>query len=234
MRVRLPLPAQLGGIIKKSINESFFAEWSSDMAYILGYIAADGCLIKRSNRINSWILNITSKDFEHLKKINLALGSDYLIGRKTNGLIDHYFQLQISNKVICQQLLDLGITTNKTLSLQPLSVPDYYFGDYVRGYFDADGSVYIYMVNNCWQIKSQICSASRQFLEELTDKLTLTLKIPCKTIYRNRPQGKKNLMYKNAFYINDSEKLFNFLYGNQPNLYLERKYKVFEKWQRKL
>ena len=43
----------------RDFNADFFKKWSPDMAYILGYIAADGCVVSTRDG-TSYILNITS------------------------------------------------------------------------------------------------------------------------------------------------------------------------------
>ena len=48
------------------------------MAYVLGYIVADGCItVDQRREKNPFSLNITSKDEEHLYKIRLALKSEH-------------------------------------------------------------------------------------------------------------------------------------------------------------
>ena len=37
--------------------------------------------------------------------------------------------------------------------------------------------------------------------------------------------------YNICFYIDDSEKLAKFMYGNNPKLYLDRKKKIFDEWK---
>ena len=86
---------------KIKINKDFFKEWSSDMAYVLGFIVADGCVIKRKNRIDSYVLNITSKDKSILLKIKKALNSDHILSIKFNSSRMPYNQLQICSSEIC-------------------------------------------------------------------------------------------------------------------------------------
>lgn len=39
------------------------------------------------------------------------------------------------------------------------------------------------------------------------------------------------IRYEICYYIDDCEKLGQFMYQNNPSLYLPRKYQVFEKWK---
>lgn len=137
------------------------------MAYILGFVVADGCVCKRKGRRESYIFNITSKDKEILLKIRRSIGSDHPIGIKYNSLKMPYSYISICSRVICEDLIKLGINPRKTYNLNPIKVPCKYFSDFVRGFFDGDGSVYTYKVNGTPQIKVGFVSVSLPFLLNL-------------------------------------------------------------------
>ena len=44
---------------KIKINQDFFKTWSPEMAYVLGFAVADGCIIKRNNGLDSYVVNET-------------------------------------------------------------------------------------------------------------------------------------------------------------------------------
>ncbi len=70
-------------IATKNINQNIFKTWSSEMAYLLGYIFADGCItFDKSREGNPYTLNITSADKMHLYKIRKSLGSNHKVGNK--------------------------------------------------------------------------------------------------------------------------------------------------------
>ena len=142
-------------LLKEFINERFFQKWNAEMAYVLGYIAADGSIIIRKGRKSEqFIVNITSADKNHLIKIKNILRAKYKIGQKLSGSGNIAYQLQISNSEMAKSLIKLGILPRKTYSLSSLKIPGKYFADFVRGFFDGDGTVYIYSVNGTPQIKS--------------------------------------------------------------------------------
>ncbi|MFH1509925.1 MAG: LAGLIDADG family homing endonuclease [Candidatus Nealsonbacteria bacterium] len=216
----------------KRVNKDFFKYWSEEMSYVLGYIVADGCVIKRKNRLNSYILNITSKDKKHLLEIKKILGFDYPISIKNNSKGMSCSQIQICNKEICKDLIDLGILSRKTYCLGSIKVPENYFSDFARGFFDGDGTVYIYQVNGTPQIKAGFVSSSYQFITEFNQQLCEKLNIPVKTIHKKiSKKAKRIIQHDICFYINDCDKLAEFLYKNNPILFLSRKRKVFEKWK---
>jgi len=205
------------------------------MAYILGFIVADGSVWKRKNRKDSYVMNITSKDREHLEEIQKAMSSQYKLGLKSSGSTDEkkYSYIQISNKEICKDLINLGVIPRKTYNgLNPIKVSDRYFSDFVRGFFDGDGSVYIYKVNKTLQIKVGFVSSSLSFITGFNQQLCENLNISTKSVHQKiDKQGARMISYDICFYIDDCEKLAEFMYGNNPTLYLSRKRKVFEKWK---
>ncbi len=217
--------------MQKLIDTEFFKKWTHDSAYLIGYICADGCVHKRSNRNNSYILTITSKDKDHLHKINTILSSNYAISKKIGGSGSISYNLSISNTELCLDLINLGITPRKTFTISKVDVPDSLFCDFLRGYFDADGSIYIYKVNNTWQLKLALVSASKNFLELLEREISFRLQLERKNIYTFQGKGKNNPLHSLVFYINDGQKFLKFIYKNSPHIFLERKYEVFNKWK---
>lgn len=205
------------------------------MVYILGFIVADGCIfVKRTRKRDGgkqYVLDITSKDYsllEGIKKVMMAgqkIGVKY--GSYTGG---RSFHIQIGHQEICKDLLSLGVMPRKTYNLKPMEISKQYFPDFSRGFFDGDGSVYIYLVNNTPQIKASICSASRPFLQDFNRRVCGELKIPVKSLHEDRSNESGIAKYYIDFYIDDCEKLYEFMYGNNPSLYLLRKRKIFEKW----
>ncbi len=121
----------------------------------------------------------------------------------------------------------------KTYNLNPIRVPDQYFPDFVRGFFDGDGTVYLYRVNDTPQIKAGFISSSLSFLDDFNQKLCEKLNIPQKNIHRDLPKNnnQKLIRYSINFYINDCEKFAELMYRNDPTLYLPRKRRIFEEWQ---
>jgi len=70
------------------VNAEFFQSWSADMAYVLGVVCADGCLVEHGNGYHC--LNITSKDVSWLQQLQRTLQAEQKIGIKRRA-----YQLQI-------------------------------------------------------------------------------------------------------------------------------------------
>ena len=222
---------------KLPVNENFFKDWTHEMSYILGFAVADGCVgvkrIRKKDGDKQYYFNITSKDRSHLENIKRVMAAQQKIYSKYSGYTgkkDYYF-IQIGHQEICRDLLNLGIQPRKTYNLEPIKVPGEYFPDFVRGFFDGDGSVYIYKVNGTPQIKASFVSSSLSFISKFNQELCQNLNIPSKAIHQDISKRGKMTRYSICCYIDDCEKLAEFMYRNNPSLYLPRKRRVFEKWK---
>jgi hypothetical protein len=127
------------------------------MAYIFGLWCADGCIY------NGKIFDITlhKKDKYILKKIAKEL--DY-----QGNLIDYVdrqaSRINFSCVVIYNDLISLGGSECKNLTLAFPQIPKEYLADFIRGYFDGDGSIWNVKGN---RINTSFYSGSKKFLLEL-------------------------------------------------------------------
>ena len=189
--------------------------WSSDIAYLVGLITADGCLYRNGRHIN-----LTSKDLELLVYLNNILGKSYKISQKMGGFNTVAYQINFSNTAFYDFLLQAGLTPAKSLSLLALNIPNEYYADFVRGYFDGDGTIYGYQDHrwkSSYMFYTSFASGSKIFLRWLqyTNNQLLEIK-PGKLSYSTRA-------YKLTYAKTSSKKLFESLY--YPNcICLRRKY----------
>ena len=63
--------------IQRNVNQDFFKKWSPNMAYVLGFFAADGNMI--INKRGAHFIEFQINDLELLKNIRRALNSDHKI-----------------------------------------------------------------------------------------------------------------------------------------------------------
>jgi hypothetical protein len=121
-------------------------------AYIVGFIAADGALVKIKNTDTSnFALTITIKDTDIaiLEFIKSEIGNSHNIqhivrpSSYDKSKIIHHVRLSFVNKEITDALIKLGITNNKSLSMDNIinNIPIEYKKAFIIGYFDGDGSV---------------------------------------------------------------------------------------------
>lgn len=203
------------------------------MAYVLGFFAADGCMSK--NKRGAHFIEFQSIDKEIIYKIRDALKSNLKIGeyQSEHKNYNRRYSLQIGSKKIFNDLIKLGMTPNKSLTIKLPTIPEKYFQHFVRGYFDGDGNVTIstYVRANRNNKKSRtilsgFISGSKKFLEKLHINLKKVAGVNGGTLYYHS-KG-----YSLFFSVNDSLILYNFMYKNlhYSNLFLARKKQIFEKY----
>ena len=197
------------------------------MAYVLGFFAADGCMLKNNRGAHFIEFHITDKDI--LVKIKKLLESDNKISiRKRNTRWKITYRLQIGSKEMFKDLLFLGMTLHKSKTIKLPLVPDKYFSHFVRGYFDGDGNVYIHKRKDRkgkWSLLSGFTCGSKVFLEKLFSKLRKIADIKGGTLY-----CKKSSCHCLYFSTQDSGGLYRFMYNKSSDLFLSRKKEIFEKF----
>src|SRR3989344_346883 len=126
----------------RELNQDFFKKWSPEMAYVLGFFAADGSMV--CNKRGAHFIEFTIVDRIVLEQIQKAVGSTHKIQKRGRRSSAHQIQyrIQIGSKEWFEDLSCLGFMQNKSKRLSLPNVTIEYFGDFVRGYFDGDGCVY--------------------------------------------------------------------------------------------
>jgi len=210
-------------IKKHSVNSNFFKIWSPEMSYAVGFIAADGNIC-HSGR--GHVLHIACDDKDIIEKLKLALqyeGPMYEKNRK-NGKIS--YSLRICDLEIFQDLIKLNITERKSLTLLPPQIPANFTRDYIRGYFDGDGSVSIGNIKYPKKLVVNFYSASKHMAEYLHT----IIRSVCSDSYNGkiylRLAHQKTPYYAIRLGHNAAKRLFFYMYKD-ASLYLNRKYYTF-------
>lgn len=117
-------------------------------AYIVGFIAADGALVK-TKTTTTLTITIKYEDKAVLEFIKSEIGNSHELREiirpssfdKTKNT--HHIRYAISDKNITNDLNNLGITSNKSLTMGNIieNIPFKYRDAFIIGYFDGDGSV---------------------------------------------------------------------------------------------
>lgn len=195
-------------------NDNFFSTWSHDMAYCLGFIAADGHIWKKRFFIT---IGISENDVEILEYIKKCVSPDSLIRKGSKNMI----QLCIHSEQIWIDLQKLGVTHGKTFGMEiNFDIPEEYWGDYLRGFFDGDGSIWetTFRIGGKPYYYANFTCASRKFLEYIQNRLGF---------------GKINIVRKKYFELKFNQReclsLYNILYKNLSAFKLDRKYARFLK-----
>ncbi len=213
--------------IHKEFNKLFFKKWSRDMAYILGFLFADGNIIKTKR--NTHFIGWYGGDYGLLFSMAKVIGSKHKIAqRKTK--IGGVYVLQIGSKELFNDLVKLGLTPNKTRRMQLPQIPEKYVGDFIRGYFDGDGCVWTGEVHKKRKkrtpgILTVFTSASIDFLSNLF----LLLK-RYGVVGGSLFKSKKGNYGRLSFSTLDSLKMYEIMYNDPTELFLARKKLIFEKF----
>lgn len=208
---------------KYPVNLHFFNTWSPEMAYVLGFIAADGNIC-HSGRTHT--LHIACDDADVIEKIKGLLKYEGKIHKKirSNGKIS--YSLRICDPIIFKSLQKLNITERKSLTFTPPKIPKNLVRHFIRGYFDGDGSVSVRNIKYPSRLVVDIYSASLN----MAKFLHRTIKQIMGNFYAGKigkmMTNKKTIYYRIHLGQKGSAKLFIYMYKD-INLYLERKYKKF-------
>ena len=202
------------------------------MAYVLGYLFADGSM-EDASYLRGKYVRVTSTDKSTILKIKKWMKSEHTIVRlppnKEYSGKTRYL-LRIGSHVLYDGLIKKGIYPKKSLTVKFPNIPDKYLSSFVRGYFDGDGCVYLYTKRTnkliiVKKLSTIFTSGSFDFLKELCDTLDKKLDLNQKKIYKSK--GAFQLRYSTK----DSIKLFSFLYfGCKSNEFLKRKFYIFKRY----
>jgi hypothetical protein len=219
--------------IYKKVNKSFFKKWSYDMAYVLGFFAADGYITNNKRGASFWSIEITDKDL--LYSIRQVIDSDHAISTRLRGEPNkNIYRLQVGSKEMVSDLATLGFSSLKTKVLSVPEIPKKYLATFVRGYFDGDGNVWSGLTHKDRKTQTQIItttftSCSKRFLVSLESKLSEAGDI--RGVIREKKENVHILTYS----VRGSLFLYDFMYNRvtsqeEGELYLSRKKKIFEKY----
>lgn len=211
---------------KNYINEDYFKNIdSSNKAYWLGFIMADGCICLNKHTLKYYFsLRLSRKDDSHLIKFSKEINFDSSKIKRgisfRNNNKNYYSELHSYNNNFCLNLIDKGIIPHKTgkeIFPNISCLPEQYQSDFIRGFYDGDG--YIKAETNT----IKICSASKQIIESLRQWF-INHDIQIRSIYTSK------LKNNNNFYTFSISKLgiANFIdsiYYNNCLTFLDRKMK---------
>lgn len=217
-----------GGWNKDFVNSRFFKEWTSEMSYVLGFLYADGCLIEHKSSRAQYI-QFGSSDLEIIRLIKRLLDSDHKIQKRSSKNIKHrngvyrskkFFRLRIGCKEMFKDLINIGLTTKKSKKLQYPDVPEKFESNFIRGYFDGDGSVFENTQRN--RLNVVFTSGDKNFLNKVSSRISFFCDVSLKNIHNS--SNAFNLQYSTQ----DGIEIFKFLYKKYPKeLFLQRKFKKF-------
>lgn len=190
----------------------FFENWTPSMAYVLGFIAADGWIsINTKNGKGSYRLGVfvNEKDREVVEFIKKSMNLSHEIKTKATNLVG----LEICSKKLISDIQVLGIVPCKSkLIKMPRDIPKQCISHYVRGLFDGDG--WITVADDYFYCG--IVSASDGFLEQIRDAADCGGRIyHRKSGGFKRKDGVKTIMHTLKYTKHDTIRFRDFLYHNE-------------------
>lgn len=228
-----------GGHNRYKFNKDFFKKWTHKMAYVLGFLYADGN-ITNSIPSRAQYIHFYSTDKDILERIKSVLSSNHTLEvipviarvrgsgfkRKKPG-----FRLRIGSREMYQDLINLGVVPRKSLVAIFPKIPYEYLGSFLRGNFDGDGCVFLEKAKGITQaviikkLSVIFTSGSYKFLEGLAESIKKNLAINHTKIYKG------NRSFQLRYSTRDSIELFKLMYEDCPTgLYLERKSNIFNEY----
>lgn len=213
---------------KKDININFFNGWSHNMAYILGFLFADGNIVKTKR--GTHFVSFYSADFKLLRSIKVAMTSTHKLSRR-NSVGGIVYRIQIGSKKLFDILsVRYGLVPNKTRRMRLPSIPKKYVSAFVRGYFDGDGNVWSGKIHKNRKKSTDallVCftSASFFFLKDL-----LCILRQAGLIGGSLHTSKTGTFSRLSFSTQDALKMYQIMYNGSHTLFLQRKKAIFEKY----
>lgn len=216
------------GVRKHFFNENYFENIDTEeKAYWLGFIAADGCVVK-SGGYNSYRLyiNLGSVDENHLQKFLNSIGAyDIKIQNytSTSGFSNkngtNTSRVVLNSLKLCKDLSKYNIHERKSYDIKMPEINYKLIPHYLRGYVDGDGSFYCHYDENNkrYRYSFEIVGGSKIFMEQVQSYLTgKNIKT---NIYTRKTNSSIRLMSSSKAEI---IKIIELLYSN-ANIYLDRK-----------
>lgn len=231
----IQVKARRVGLKKKSKyyyrKEYFDNIKTPNQAYWLGFIYADGYVSQEKKKPSTYTVGIevSLKDKKHLQNFNNDICGN--IGITTRHRKNNYHGKNIEGDLcvirmycseMAQDLIGHGCCLNKSLIKGcPVGVPAAYMRDFIRGYFDGNGSI-AYSLNKKVMksyLKVTIESGSKNFVEWLSTYL-LNKKI-VNNFYKD---GER--CFKLQIASKSAKHFLGYIYDNSER-YLNRKYEKY-------
>lgn len=215
-------------------NEKFFEGITTEhQAYWLGFIMADGCIVKTDLSLdyyNRMVITLSTKDKCHLDSFketinytgHLLVYTQHNTFGNTNACAIH-----CNSKKMVSDLIKLGCLPNKTGYSHMPSIPQNLICHFIRGYFDGDGCITIYTGGDGYRRQEFSITTDETILKEMQIILAkeCNLQITKLQSYK-RTKLAFSLKYGGRLQI---IRIFNYLYNNDTaSIFLERKYNKFK------
>lgn len=192
-----------------TINSDYFKTWSNNMAYILGLWFSNGYIY--GNKI--FDITLHAKDKYIVKQIAKELNYK---GDLFDSVDKQSVRINFSCVVIYNDIKNLNGSEENKNTFPP--VPKEYLGDFIRGYFDGYCGDISFLKNK--RINSKFIGQSKVFLDSLLDVLQSEAGV--------KGGSYDPLSQSLRFGKKDTKSIGEFMYKNDPELFLLRKREKFK------
>ena len=129
---------------------------------------SDGCLSKSGRNKNRYTVRICSNDFDIIEWLHTYM----CVGNKIYKQGQNGFVIQFRNECSIKFMMDYGLKERKSLDAVFPDIPDDFLGDFIRGYFDGNGSMVLQRTRYNTYAQVSFTSGSKKFLDALKDRLS--------------------------------------------------------------
>jgi DNA-binding transcriptional regulator WhiA len=217
-------------------NNEFLKIDNEKKAYLLGLLYADGCISKATKEFYVLSLAMTNEDL--IKKIHSDFPFFHYSARSNNkgygngnNLLLHILRKQDKN--LSKHMLNNGLIPKKSMENKDINkmpiLEDNLIRHFIRGYFDGDGSIYIFKHRPNLR-RFEICGNGKIIMEEM---YKILLKICPSTTIRLKKNNSSGIFDMHTIEIMKSEdilKLKDFLYKD-ATLYMTCKKDLFDSFK---
>ncbi len=124
--------------IIRTVDKTFFKTRSHNMAYVLGFLFADGTVTVTKR--NTHFIAFHTMDVSLLQSMRGSMKACQKISKRS-ARSGNVYRLQIGSKEMVEDVARLGLCGTKAHRMRLPRIPPQYRGDFVRGFFDGDGNV---------------------------------------------------------------------------------------------
>lgn len=217
----------------RKFNDSYFSNITTpSQAYWLGFIYADGAVVYNTQIRNYELtIELDYHDKYILEEFNKTLGNAHEVTDRirTKQICDykkqstsHTSRIRIYSKRIVEDLMDNNIIPNKTDYPNYPTVSKELFWDFMRGYLDGDGCIYVNRQKPATKSAVHITSSHKEVFEYIQEMLKSEYGINSK-IYQEK-ERKYRLM---IITYEDIMKFLEYIYYSDDAIRLNRKYKKY-------
>lgn len=212
-----------------SFNENYFEKIDSeDKAYWLGFISADGSIHKKKKCLD---ISLSIVDIDHLEKFKESIEFKGEVKTKTITLKGKEYKscrMSIYSAKLIEDLAKYGVVARKTLDFEYPDIPKEWDRDFIRGYSDGDGSIYVYnRKHSINPVFNYTLLGTEKFLSTVQEKFIEYVGVTEVGIYDHYKSEVKE--YKKAF--NQALRIVEWLYKDS-SVYLDRKVKLYNDYCR--